>query len=93
MSVKALAVSCVGAAAALLPETFFNRLYLEPLDGQQTDGKTLEYVWSIIILKLLLLICCLLLCIANYIPEYVILRIYNTSTCGLRSCYMLCNIA
>lgn len=42
MSVKALAVSCVGAAAALLPETFFNRLYLEPLDGQQTDGKTLN---------------------------------------------------
>lgn len=42
VSVKALAVSCVGAAAALLPETFFNRLYLEPLDGQQTDGKTLE---------------------------------------------------
>ncbi|XP_024914358.1 huntingtin isoform X2 [Cynoglossus semilaevis] len=33
VSVKALAVSCVGAAAALLPEAFFNSLYLEPLDG------------------------------------------------------------
>lgn len=43
VSVKALAVSCVGAAAALLPETFFNRLYLEPLDGQQTNGKILKY--------------------------------------------------
>lgn len=43
VSVKALAVSCVGAAAALLPETFFNRLYLQPLDGQQADGKTLKY--------------------------------------------------
>lgn len=51
VSVKALAVSCVGAAAALLPETFFNRLYLEPLDGQQTDGKTLEYVQNIIVLQ------------------------------------------
>uniref|UniRef100_A0A4W6F4R4 Huntingtin n=1 Tax=Lates calcarifer TaxID=8187 RepID=A0A4W6F4R4_LATCA len=33
VSVKALAVSCVGAAAALHPEAFFNSLYLEPLDG------------------------------------------------------------
>lgn len=39
VSVKALAVSCVGAAAALLPEAFFNRLYLQPLDGQQPDGE------------------------------------------------------
>lgn len=39
MSVKALAVSCVGAAAALLPEAFFNQLYLQPLDGQQPDGE------------------------------------------------------
>ncbi|XP_068606729.1 huntingtin [Brachionichthys hirsutus] len=31
VSVKALAVSCVGAAAALHPEAFFNSLYLEPL--------------------------------------------------------------
>ncbi|XP_035515683.1 huntingtin isoform X4 [Morone saxatilis] len=33
VSVKALAVSCVGAAAALHPESFFNSLYMEPLDG------------------------------------------------------------
>ncbi|KAJ3614460.1 hypothetical protein NHX12_018032, partial [Muraenolepis orangiensis] len=33
VSVKALAVSCVGAAAALHPEAFFNSLYLEPLVG------------------------------------------------------------
>uniref|UniRef100_A0A669F0H0 Huntingtin n=1 Tax=Oreochromis niloticus TaxID=8128 RepID=A0A669F0H0_ORENI len=33
VSVKALALSCVGAAAALHPEAFFNSLYLEPLDG------------------------------------------------------------
>ncbi|XP_034043507.1 huntingtin isoform X2 [Thalassophryne amazonica] len=32
VSVKALAVSCVGAAAALHPESFFNSLYLDPLD-------------------------------------------------------------
>lgn len=43
VSVKALAVSCVGAAAALHPEAFFNSLYLEPLDGvpvEGTDSKT-----------------------------------------------------
>lgn len=39
VSVKALAVSCVGAAAALLPEAFFNLLYLQPIDGQQPDGE------------------------------------------------------
>ncbi|XP_029909398.1 huntingtin isoform X3 [Myripristis murdjan] len=33
VSVKALAVSCIGTAAALHPEAFFNFLYLEPLDG------------------------------------------------------------
>ncbi|XP_046900324.1 huntingtin isoform X3 [Hypomesus transpacificus] len=33
VSVKALAVSCMGAAVALHPEAFFNTLYLEPLDG------------------------------------------------------------
>uniref|UniRef100_A0A8C5BH89 Huntingtin n=1 Tax=Gadus morhua TaxID=8049 RepID=A0A8C5BH89_GADMO len=37
VSVKALAVSCVGAAAALLPEAFFNALYLEPLGGVPAD--------------------------------------------------------
>ena len=38
VSVKALAVSCVGAAAALLPEAFFNALYLEPLGGVPAEG-------------------------------------------------------
>lgn len=38
VSVKALAVSCVGAAAALHPEAFFNSLYLEPLDGVPVEG-------------------------------------------------------
>ncbi|XP_076001900.1 huntingtin isoform X2 [Genypterus blacodes] len=33
VSVKALAVSCIGAAASLHPEAFFNSLYMEPLDG------------------------------------------------------------
>ncbi|XP_062852378.1 huntingtin isoform X2 [Trichomycterus rosablanca] len=46
VSVKALAVSCVGAAAALLPETFFNKLYLEPIEGQQPDEQ--QYVSDIL---------------------------------------------
>ncbi|KAM9476563.1 huntingtin isoform 4-T4 [Clarias gariepinus] len=46
VSVKALAVSCVGAAAALLPETFFNRLYLQPLDGQQADEQ--QYISDVL---------------------------------------------
>lgn len=40
VSVKALAVSCIGAASALHPEAFFNSLYLEPLDGIPVEGKT-----------------------------------------------------
>lgn len=40
VSVKALAVSCVGAAAALHPEAFFNSLYLEPLDGLRAEGRS-----------------------------------------------------
>ncbi|XP_057187145.1 huntingtin isoform X2 [Triplophysa rosa] len=46
VSVKALAVSCVGAAAALLPDTFFNRLYLQPLDGQQPDEQ--QYISDVL---------------------------------------------
>ncbi|XP_077102661.1 huntingtin isoform X8 [Siphateles boraxobius] len=46
VSVKALAVSCVGAAAALLPEAFFNKLYLRPLDGQQPDEQ--QYISDIL---------------------------------------------
>lgn len=38
VSVKALAVSCVGAASALHPEAFFNSLYLEPLGGTPPEG-------------------------------------------------------
>lgn len=52
VSVKALAVSCVGAAAALHPEAFFNSLYLEPLDGISIEGmgikekdKTILFKW------------------------------------------------
>ncbi|XP_035282540.1 huntingtin-like isoform X3 [Anguilla anguilla] len=46
VSVKALAVSCVGAAAALLPEAFFNSLYREPLEGQQPEEQ--QYVTDIL---------------------------------------------
>ncbi|XP_049337158.1 huntingtin isoform X6 [Astyanax mexicanus] len=46
VSVKALAVSCVGAAAAHLPEAFFNKLYLEPLDGQQPDEQ--QYIRDVL---------------------------------------------
>ncbi|XP_051558825.1 huntingtin-like isoform X1 [Myxocyprinus asiaticus] len=46
VSVKALAVSCVGAAAALLPEAFFNRLYLHPIDGQQPDEQ--QYISDVL---------------------------------------------
>uniref|UniRef100_A0A8C9W2J2 Huntingtin n=1 Tax=Scleropages formosus TaxID=113540 RepID=A0A8C9W2J2_SCLFO len=46
VSVKALAVSCVGAAAALLPEAFFNRLYCEPLEGQPPDEQ--QYITDIL---------------------------------------------
>lgn len=42
VSVKALAVSCVGAAAALHPEAFFNSLYLEPLDGVPVEGRDIK---------------------------------------------------
>ncbi|XP_052432518.1 huntingtin [Carassius gibelio] len=46
VSVKALAVSCVGAAAALLPESFFNKLYLQPLEGQEPDEQ--QYISDIL---------------------------------------------
>ena len=57
VSVKALAVSCVGAAAALHPEAFFNSLYLEPLDGIPVEGRRkkklsklffLDYAWHLV---------------------------------------------
>ncbi|MEQ2206867.1 hypothetical protein XENOCAPTIV_003972, partial [Xenoophorus captivus] len=50
VSVKALAVSCVGAAAALHPEAFFNSLYLEPLDGVPVAGMTVNSVLKTVLL-------------------------------------------
>eukprot|EP00066_Takifugu_rubripes_P022022 XP_011611288.1 PREDICTED: huntingtin isoform X1 [Takifugu rubripes] len=46
VSVKALAVSCVGAAAALHPEAFFNSLYLEPLDGLRAEEQ--QYISDVL---------------------------------------------
>ncbi|XP_029353602.1 huntingtin isoform X2 [Echeneis naucrates] len=48
VSVKALAVSCVGAAAALHPEAFFNSLYLEPLDGVPAEEQ--QYISDVLCL-------------------------------------------
>ncbi|KAL1023919.1 hypothetical protein UPYG_G00048960 [Umbra pygmaea] len=48
VSVKALALSCVGAAAALHPEAFFNPLYLEPLSGV-THGEQ-QYISDVLCL-------------------------------------------
>ncbi|XP_041123293.1 huntingtin isoform X1 [Polyodon spathula] len=49
VSVKALAVSCVGAATGLHPEAFFNKLYRAPLEGiepeeQQYISDILKYI-------------------------------------------------
>lgn len=38
VSVKALALSCVGAAVALHPESFFSKLYKVPLDALKCSG-------------------------------------------------------
>lgn len=38
VSVKALALSCVGAAVALHPESFFSKLYKGPLDTSEYPG-------------------------------------------------------
>ncbi|KAG7461857.1 hypothetical protein MATL_G00195620 [Megalops atlanticus] len=46
VSVKALAVSCVGAAAALHPEAFFSSLYREPLEGLQPHEQ--QYITDIL---------------------------------------------
>ncbi|KAJ8000512.1 hypothetical protein DPEC_G00180890 [Dallia pectoralis] len=48
VSVKALAVSCIGAAAALHPEAFFNPLYLEPLDGVTREEQ--QYISDVLCL-------------------------------------------
>ncbi|XP_006875391.1 PREDICTED: huntingtin [Chrysochloris asiatica] len=46
VSVKALAVSCVGAAVALHPESFFSRLYKAPLDTTECPEE--QYVSDIL---------------------------------------------
>ncbi|KAJ8269770.1 hypothetical protein COCON_G00123770 [Conger conger] len=46
VSVKALAVSCVGGAAALHPEAFFNSLYRGPLEGQLPQEQ--QYVTDVL---------------------------------------------
>lgn len=38
VSVKALALSCVGAAVALCPESFFSKLYRAPPDAAERPG-------------------------------------------------------
>lgn len=38
VSVKALALSCVGAVVALHPESFFSKLYKVPLDTTEYPG-------------------------------------------------------
>lgn len=48
VSVKALAISCVGTAAALHPEAFFNSLYLEPLDGIPVEEQ--QYISDVLCL-------------------------------------------
>uniref|UniRef100_A0AAX7T067 Huntingtin n=1 Tax=Astatotilapia calliptera TaxID=8154 RepID=A0AAX7T067_ASTCA len=46
VSVKALALSCVGAAAALHPEAFFNSLYLEPDTTTRTEKQ--QYISDVL---------------------------------------------
>ncbi|XP_064193966.1 huntingtin-like [Anguilla rostrata] len=46
VSVKTLAVSCVGAALALHPEVFFSKLYREPLQGLLPDEQ--QYISDIL---------------------------------------------
>ncbi|XP_040822385.1 huntingtin [Ochotona curzoniae] len=46
VSVKALALSCIGAAAGLHPESFFSRLYKAPLDTAESPEE--QYVSDIL---------------------------------------------
>ncbi|XP_037546596.1 huntingtin, partial [Nematolebias whitei] len=48
VSVKALAVSCIGAAAALHPEAFFNSLYLEAPKGVPAEER--QYISDVLCL-------------------------------------------
>ncbi|XP_021144210.2 huntingtin isoform X1 [Columba livia] len=47
VSVKALAVSCVGAAVALHPESFFSKLYKAPLEAMEEEYEE-QYVSDIL---------------------------------------------
>lgn len=44
VSVKALAVSCVGAAVALHPEAFFSKLYKTPLEATEEQYGMLRFI-------------------------------------------------
>ncbi|XP_070256233.1 huntingtin isoform X2 [Myotis yumanensis] len=46
VSVKALALSCVGAAVALYPESFFSKLYTAPLDAAECPEE--QYVSDVL---------------------------------------------
>lgn len=46
VSVKALAVSCVGAAVALHPESFFSKLYKAPLEAMEGEYGMLQFTYS-----------------------------------------------
>lgn len=48
VSVKALAVSCVGAAVALHPESFFSKLYKTPLEAMGEEYGMLQFRYSIL---------------------------------------------
>lgn len=52
VSVKALAVSCVGAAVALHPESFFSKLYKTPLEAMGEEYGMLQFTYSILIMCL-----------------------------------------
>lgn len=52
VSVKALAVSCVGAAVALHPESFFSKLYKTPLEAMGEEYGMLQFTYSILIVCL-----------------------------------------
>lgn len=45
VSVKALAVSCVGAAIALHPESFFSKLYKTPLEAMGEEYGMLQFTY------------------------------------------------
>lgn len=46
VSVKALALSCIGAAVALHPESFFSKLYKVPLSTMESTGMLTTHLFS-----------------------------------------------